>query len=339
MRIFQRRALAALVAFAVLSIFGAVGYVIVEGVPYGEALYMTVITLTAVGYEEVFPLSSAGRSYTVLVLVLGISWMGVWFAFITAFLVELDLTNVLRSRRMTGRIDDLRDHVIVCGVGRTGTEVVRELEQTGAPWVVIEQDPEQVAKFKKALPDALIVEGDATRDAELEAAGIHRAKGLVASLSQDTDNLFICLSARDLNPELSIVARASQEETRDKLFRAGASHVVSPEISGGIRMASMLLRPTVMSFLEVATRSSGHALRIEQLRVDEGDRLVGSTLEEARIPKETGLIVIALRRGGESGDFQFNPGSSTRIEAGDELVVLGEREQVSRLRAYLGGDG
>ena len=338
MQLFRRRALAALLSFAVLAFAGAVGYVLVEGVAYGDALYMTVITLTAVGYDEVFPLSAAGRSYTVVVLVLGISWMGVWFAFITAFLVELDLTQVLRSRRMTRRIDELNDHVIVCGVGRTGTEVVRELQQTGATWVVIEQDPDRVADLTKALPDALVVEGDATRDAELEAAGIHRARGLVACLSQDTDNLFVCLSARDLNPELTIVARASEEETRDKLFRAGASHVVSPEISGGIRMASMLLRPTVMSFLEVATRSSDQALRIEQMKVDDADRMVGRTLEEARIPQETGLIVIALRRAA-GGDFQFNPGPSTRLEAGDELGVLVEREQVDRLRAHLSGVG
>lgn len=337
MRLFQRRALAALLGFALLALLGAAGYVMVEGVPYGEALFMTVITLTAVGYEEVFPLSAAGRTYTGVVLVLGISWMGVWFAFITAFLVELDLTHVLRSRRMTRQIDELENHVIVCGVGRTGTEVVRELEQTNAPWVVIEQDANQVERLRKELPDALVVEGDATRDSELEAAGIHRARGLVACLSHDTDNLFICLSARDLNPDLSIVARASQEETRDKLFRAGASHVVSPEISGGIRMASMLLRPTVMSFLEVATRSSDEALRIEQMEVREDDRIAGVTLEEAHIPRETGLIVIALRRGGEGGDFEFNPGPTTRIEPGDELVVLGRREQVDQLRDYVSG--
>ena len=238
---------------------------------------------------------------------------------------------------MTRRIDDLKDHVIVCGAGRTGTEVVRELQQSSANWVVIEEDAESVSRLTKALPDALVIQGDATRDSELEAAGIHHAQGLVACLSHDTDNLFICLSARDLNPDLAIVARASEEETRDKLYRAGASHVVSPEISGGIRMASMLLRPTVMSFLEVATRSSDHALRIEETRVAEGDRLVGATLEEARIPEETGLIVIAVRRGGGGGDFQFNPGSSTRIESGDELVVLGERAQVHRLRTYLRG--
>ncbi len=337
MGIFQRRALAALACFVVLALVGATGYVVIEGVSYGDALYMTVITLTAVGYQEVFPLSGAGRSYTVAVLVMGISWMGAWFALVAAFLIELDLTQVLRSRRMTKQIDDLSGHMIVCGVGRTGTEVVRELENSGATWVVIEQRAARIARLRKELPDALMIEGDATRDAELEAAGIHRARGLVASLSQDTDNLFVCLSARDLNPELAIVARASQEETRDKLFRAGATHVVSPEISGGIRMASMLLRPTVVSFLEVATRSSDHALRVEQMRVNEGDAVAGTTLEEARIPQETGLIVIALRRGGEGGDFQFNPVPSTRIEAGDELVVLGEPRQVNRLREYIGG--
>jgi len=335
MRVFRRRALGALLAFGLLCVLGAIGYILIEGVRPQDALYMTVITLTAVGYQEVFPLSPAGRTYTVGVLVAGISWMGAWFALITSFLVELDLRNVLRNRRMTQRIEDLSDHVVVCGVGRTGTEVVRELEQTGAPWVVIEQDVERLARLRRMLPDALVIEGDATKDAELEAAGIHRATGLVAALSHDTHNLFICLSARDLNPDLTIVARASEEETRDKLFRAGASHVVSPEISGGIRMASMLLRPTVMSFLEVATRSSDQALRIEELAVHEGQRIAGRTLEEARIPQETGLIVIAVRHPGAGGEFQFNPGSSTRVEAGDELIVLGTSDQVSSLRNYL----
>jgi len=337
MEVFKRRALAALAAFGLLCGLGAVGYVLIEGVAFGEALFMTVITLTAVGYEEVFPLSDAGRTYTALVLVAGISWMGAWFALITSFLVELDLTQVLRSRNMTRRIEELSDHVIVCGVGRTGTEVVRELRDTGVPWVVVERDGDRVEALRQEFPDGLFVKGDATRDAELEAAGVERARGLVAALSHDTDNLFICLSARDLNPEMAIVARASEEETRDKLFRAGATHVVSPEISGGVRMASMLLRPTVMSFLEVATRSTDQSLRIEQIPVREGDRLAGRTLAEARIPQKTGLIVIALRHGGDGGEFAFNPGPDARIEPGDEVIVLGTRDQVSELETYLSG--
>ncbi|MDT8369198.1 MAG: potassium channel protein [Longimicrobiales bacterium] len=335
MRTFRRRALAALAAFLALTILGAAGYMIVEGAAFPDGLFMTLITITAVGYAEAIPLSPAGRIYTGILLIAGITWMGIWFAFLTSFLVELDLTHVLRSRRMTRHIETLTDHVIVCGVGRTGSEVVRELEHSRVPWVVIEIEPDQVSLLRRRHPDAFVVEGDATTDEELQRAGIDRARGLVAALSSDTDNLFICLSARDLNPELTIVARASHEDTRDKLFRAGASNVVSPEISGGIRMASMLLRPTVMSFLDVATRSSELSLRIEQMQAKEGDRITGRTLAEARIPQETGLIVIALRRAREGDDLHFNPGSATRIEAGDELVVLGTTDQVERLRTYL----
>lgn len=336
MSIFKRRAIGAFVAFALLVLFGSTGYRIIEGAPWYDAVYMAVITLTAVGYDEVIPLSPAGRTHTGLILILGISWMGVWFAFITAFLVELDLSHVIRRRRMAKRLEDLEDHIIVCGAGRTGREVIREFEHAGTPWVVIERSENRLETLRRLYPDAMAIDGDATQDHMLEEAGIARARGLVAALSQDTDNLFICLSARDLNGALTIVARASQEESQDKLFRAGASHVVSPEISGGIRMASMLLRPSVMSFLDVATRSSDLSLRIEQMRAEPGDRITGHTLEEARIPQETGLIVIALRRS-EDGEFRFNPGPKTEVEEGDELIVLGTTDQIADLRAYLAG--
>jgi voltage-gated potassium channel len=336
MPLFRRRALGAFLVFGLLVLGGATGYRIIEGPAWDDALYMTVITLTAVGYDEVIPLSPVGRSFTGVLLLLGITWMGAWFALITSFLVELDLSHVLRRRRMAQRLQDLEDHIIVCGAGRTGREVIRELDHSDTPWVVIERSQPRVEALRESYPEGMVLEGDATQDRLLEEAGIARARGLVATLSQDTDNLFICLSARDLNASLTIVARASQEESMDKLFRAGASNVVSPEISGGIRMASMLLRPSVMSFLDVATRSSELSLRIEQMDAREGDRVAGRTLADAQIPQETGLIVIALRRD-EDGSFTFNPGPETRVEAGDELIVLGEADQIRSLADYIRG--
>ncbi len=339
MGIFTRRFLLAFLVFGVLAVVGTAGYMAIEGWPFADAVYMTVITLTAVGYEEVRPLTPAGRTFTMVLLGGGITWMGIWFALITALLVELDLTHVFRRRRLMKDLEGLQDHVIVCGAGRTGRQVIDELDSLKAKWVAIERDPARVEAFGSSHAGGLVVEGDATHDETLIRAGIERARGLVACLSADTDNLFVCLSARDLEPDLTIVARAYEEETLDKLYRAGATHVVSPNLSGAIRMASMLVRPSVVSFLDIATRSSNLALRMEQTAIPEGSRLAGRTLAEARIPQETGLIVIGMRRNGDGpeGQFVFNPLADTRIASGDELIVLGRTEQIQQLREHLGG--
>ena len=179
--------------------------------------------------------------------------------------------------------------------------------------------------------------GDATLDANLREAGILKAKGLLCCLSVDTDNVFACLSARDLNPDLTIVARALEEGSTDKLYRAGANHVVSPNISGAIRMASMLLRLEIISFLDIVTRPEGLDLRFEHASIEAGSHLVGLMLRDARIPQETGLIVIALRkRKDEAHRFVFNPVADTRLETGDEMIVLGQPDQVAKLRKYAG---
>jgi len=338
--LFARRFVWALVILLLLSVIGTIGYVLIEGWPLGDALYMAVITLTAVGYSEVHPLTEAGRTFTMILLVGGLSWMGLWFALITSFIVEFDLTPVFRRRRMTRAIKDLENHVIVCGAGRTGRQVAHELDALHADWVAIDRNPERVEVLRQTHPDALAVEGDATHDDTLMQAGLERARGLVACLSADTDNLFVCLSARDLKPDLTIVARAYEEETVDKLYRAGATHVVSPNVSGAIRMASVLLRPSVVSFLDIATRSSSMSLRMEQTLIDDESPLLGRTLAQAAIPQQTGLIVLAMRKEvDEPGehDFVFNPVADTRLDAGDELIVLGTREQIDELRRYVRG--
>jgi len=334
-RHFIPRFAGALLFLATLAVLGVVGYMGLEGAGFHDALYMSIITLTAVGYEEVIPLSEAGRNFTMVLLLGGISWMGIWFAFVTSFIVELDLEHAFRKRRVMRAIEKTRDHVVICGAGRTGRQVAEELTSMGEEYVVIERDPQRVEHFYGLNPDAKIVQGDATVDHTLEEAGVNRAKGLISCLSADTDNLFVCLSAKDLNPDLVVVARAYEEETMSKMYRAGADQVVSPNVSSAIRMASVMLRPTVLSFLDVATRSPDFSLRMEQASIRKKSDLAGKTLAEARIPEKTGLIVIAVRKGGDKERFVFNPVADTRIEPGDEVIVLGKADQIDALNEYV----
>lgn len=317
-----------------LLLVGTVGYLSLPGWSAGDALYMTVITLSAVGYMEVHPLHGVGRALTTFLLAGGITTMGLWFALITSTLVELDLAQTFRKRRNMKRLERVRDHIVVCGAGRTGRQVIRELREADAPFALIERDPERAARLRELDPEAPVLEADATRDEALEQAGVRTARGLIACLSADTDNLFVCLSARQLNPDLTIVARAYDEETMTKLYRAGADHVVSPNITGGIRMASMLLRPQVMSFLDVVTRGEELSLRLEQVRMPVGSPLAGFSLAAVRIPQKTGLIVIAVEHPTAEGERRlvYNPGPDETLEAEDVLIVLGNEEQIERLR-------
>ena len=336
MSVFRSRLVIAILAFVALSAAGTIGYMAIEDQGFDDALFMTVITLTAVGYEEVWPLSPAGRGFSMVLLIGGITWMGLWFANLTSFFVELDLRGVLRRRRNVKEIARMKDHIIVCGCGRTGRQVAQELETMTNQYVLVDKDPARIEEVREFLPHAHVIEGDATHDHVLLEAGLLEAKGLVTCLSKDTDNLFVCLSARDLAAKVKIVARAYEEETMDKLYRAGADHVVSPNVSSAIRMASVLLRPSAVSFLDIATRSSDLALRMEQLLIGERSDVAGKTLMEARIPQRTGLIVIAVRKQGQLRDFVFNPVADTRLDAGDEVIVLGKEDQISRLRDVAG---
>jgi len=326
--------------FSSIVLIGTFGFVLIEGWSWGDAAYMTVITLTAVGYDEVHPLSTPGRAFTSLILFGGITGLGLWFAFLTSFIVELDLADVFRRRRIQKQVKKMKNHVIVCGAGRTGSQVVEELLMAGETFVVIERDPEKNKQIQDLLPDIMVIEGDATVDHFLEEAGIDQARGLIACLSADTDNLFVCLSARDLRSDLEIVARAYEEETVPKLYRAGADHVVSPNASGAIRMASYMLRPVVVSFLDVATRSPDLTLRMEQEPVSESSPHLGKTLAEIKLPQYTGLIVIGLRKKNlpnaeEKFTYVFNPQADTQVDEGDILIVLGKPDQIDKLRKFL----
>ena len=335
MPVFMTRFLGAIAYLVALTVFGAVGHVVIEGWPWRDALYMTVITLTAVGFQEVRPLTELGRNFTMVLVAAGITGLGVWFALITSFILEFDLGDVRKKRWRARMLEDLDGHVVLCGGGRTGRQVMEELMALGQKFVVIERDPQRLEWIHECDPEVLTVIGDATLDANLRESGILKARGLLSCLSADTDNVFVCLSARDLNPDLTIVARALEEGSMEKLYRAGADHVVSPNVSGAIRMASMLLRPEVVSFLDIVTRSEGLQLRFEQAVVQPDSQLAGQTLIEARIPQETGLIVIAVRKQiDETRRFVFNPAADTRRDIGNEMIVLGQPDQVARLREF-----
>jgi voltage-gated potassium channel len=337
MRPFVRRFVGLIAFFLALTAMGTMGYMGIEGWRFSDALYMTVISITAVGYEEVHQLSRTGQNFTMLLLAGGITGVGIWFALITALIVELDLSHALRERRNKREIHKLRDHVVICGAGRTGRQVMEELVVAGQEFVVIERDQSTIDKIRASIPDVKIIHGDATLDHNLSSAGVEQARAMVAALNADADNLFACLSARHLAPNVLIVARAHEEQSMEKMFRAGADRVVSPNVSSAIQMASFIARPSVMSLLDVATHSLDLSLRLEQARIGRRSSLAGRSLKDAEIPQRTGLIVIAVEKGTEDErEFLFNPVATTVLEPGDELIVLGEPEQVATLRAYAG---
>ena len=336
--IFRGSQVAMVVAyFVVLVVVGTVGYELIEGWSRADSFYMTIITITAVGYHEVHPLSETGRIFTVFMLVGGLTGLGAWFALITASIVRMDLRNIYRRRRTMKKAGRMKDHVIICGGGNMGQQIMRELGGAETPCVVIESEGDAIDSLREINPDAVIIEDDATRDRVLREAGIGRALGLVACLSTDTDNLFVCLSARDLSDRLVIVARAEGKSTTAKMYRAGADHVVSPNKTGAVWVASVLVRPSVASFMDTSEKGRHLSRHIDQATVGPDSKVVGRTLGEARVQDRTGLLVIAIHKHGQPyEEATFNPDASTRLEAGDDLIVLGDDRQVERLRAYVG---
>ncbi len=303
---------------------GTLGYVFLEGWDLFDSFYMTIITLTTVGFGEVHPLSRVGKLFTIALIVGGVGT--VFYALSTAakFMLEGEFEEIFGRKKLEKRIKELRDHFIVCGYGRMGRIICRELGEKKIPFAVVEKMPERLLADK----DFLIVEGDATRDEVLKEVGIERAKGLISVLPTDAENLYVVLSARGLNPSLTIVARAGDEGSEQKLIRAGADRVVSPYYIGGLRIAHTVLKPAVVDFIEFATKSGNIDLQMEEIAIQENSGLVGRTLDDSGIGRELGIIVVAIKEG--SGEMRFNPTYKTAIKAGDTLIALGE---ISKLKA------
>lgn len=327
----HKRILTIALLLLVIFIFGMVGYMVVEGWGFLDSLYMTIITLTTVGFMEVKPLSEAGRYFTIILLIFGFSIILYGLGSITAFFVEGELMGILRRKRMKKQIDKLSDHYIICGAGKLGWHVIHEFVKTERAFVVVERGEEEITSIKDLKPDFFYIHGDASSDDILCQAGIKRAKGLIATFAEDKDNLFVVLTARSLNPHLRIVARATDEETVHKMYTAGADAVVSPHSIGGMRMASEMLRPAVVSFLDIMLRTKDKVLRIEEAVIESGSKFEGITLKEANIPQKTGLIVIAVKNR-DSGEYVYNPGSDLTLKVNDVLIILGDMSQLGKLK-------
>lgn len=317
-----------------LLVVGTLGYALVEGWSLFDALYMTVITLTTVGYKEVHEMSAAGQVFTMLLSLGGVFMLFYAATAIASAVVSGRIIDFLGSRRMERNLAELKGHMIVCGFGRMGRRVCQEFSAKGMPFVVIDRQPELFDRFE--LPHGIAVHGDAASDEVLEQVGVRRARTLVSVAASDADNLYITMSARLLNDKLFIVARADDERSEQKLLRAGASRVVSPYVIGGHRMAQAVLRPTVVDFLELATRTEHLALNIEEARLAEKSPLAGVSLEESLIRQEHGLIVVAIKKRAER--MLFNPSADTLLEAGDILIMIGGRNELDRVAAIARGE-
>jgi voltage-gated potassium channel len=320
----------ALLAFIVAG--GTVGYTVIEGWDLWDAFYMTVISVTTVGYREVHPLSRPGQAFTVAVVTFGVATVLYTFSFLMARLVEGDLQARWVRRRHRRMLDDLTHHFIICGFGRIGQIVAREFTRQDVPLVIIERDGE---RMQAAIATGyLAVEADASSEEVLKRVGISRARGFIAAVSTDADNVFAILTARLLRPDLFIIGRAETEDAKAKLIRAGADRVISPYQIGGLQLAQTALRPAVVDFVQLATSSDNLDLNMEQVQIAEAAPLAGRTIIEANLRQQFGVVVVGIQRA--NGAMEFNPPPESVMRVGDFLVVLGQARNLRELEAAAG---
>ncbi len=317
-------------ALAVLFALGTIGFHLIEHWSWFDSFYMVLITVTTIGYTEVHPLSHAGRIFNVFVIVLGVGLVFLWIGAVAQALLEFELTQFFGRRRMEREIDRLSGHFIICGAGRVGRSTARELARKPVPFVIIENAP---VKMERLPPEWLTIVGDATQETVLRQAHIERARGLVAATTTDATNIYIVLTARGLNPQLKIIARASEEDAEKHLKTAGADTVISPYVFTGHRIAQSFLRPHVLDFIDSAMVKIGVDLEIAEIEVRPGSRYVGQTFRGSKMRHDTGIIVLAIRH---DGDMRFNPGPDDRIEAGDTLIAMGEAAGLRKLEEAAG---
>ena len=324
-----RRLAFALAALVTVMVAGTVGYIVL-GFGLLDALYQTVTTVTTVGFREVQPLTSAGKIFTIALIVVGVGTALYTLGVAIETLLEGQLPEVFGRRRMERKITGMSEHVVVCGWGRVGRAIARDLAATGGKPVVIDTDPIRV----EHVPYPAVL-GDATDDEVLDRAGVRRARALVAALDTDAGNLFVTLSARALRPELFIVARVRLEENEDKLRRAGANRVVNPQSIGGARMAAFVLQPYVTEFVDVVMHDRGIEFRLEEIAVNEGSPIEGASIREAHIRDRTGALVLALRDRG--GTFTTNPPPETVVHANQVIIAIGTPGDLEKLQRLVTG--
>lgn len=315
------------VILAGVILYGTLGYTFIEGWSALESFYMTIITLSTVGFGEVRALSATGRVFTIILVIFGVGGAAFTISVLGQFIVEGEIRRILGRRKMEKRLKDMKEHYIVCGYGRVGMQVCKEFFAREIPFVVIDKKAEVSEELVKK--DVLKVTGDATFDKTLISAGVERAKALVSTIASESENVFITLSARELNPEIFITARAESKSAEKKLLRAGADRVVSPHEMGGLRMALVTLRPDIVDFMRIVTGDREKGFGIEEIEVKKNSSVADTLLKDSPIRCELGLLVIGMKKKGK--EMIINPSAQTKIEPGDILVVIGENEKLEKL--------
>ena len=311
---------------------GTLGFIWIEHYTPFDAFYMTLITVTTVGYQELHPLSFWGRIFNSFLIFFGVTIMLLAVGGMTQVIIELELTQYFGKRRTGKMIDKLRDHIIVCGFGRVGRGAARELQRANVPFLIVDKSEDRV---EWAIRDGMLaVLADATDDETLRHAGVMRARGLIATLQSDADNLFVILSAKALKPGLQVSARVASEQSEKKMRLAGADYVYAPYDMTGNRMAQVMLKPHVFQFIDFTTKGMGLDVGIEQFSVPASSEIASKSLSESKIRSELGVIVLAIRK--SDGQMQFNPPAEAEIQAGDFLIVMGELGNLRKLEHVLG---
>ncbi len=329
-RLTRRFALIVLALAATLAI-GTVGFTLIDHFPPFDAFYMTLTTMTTVGYGEIHPLSRAGRIFNCFLIIFGVATIFISIGAMTQTIIELQFADILGRRRNKRMIDKLNDHYIICGFGRVGRGAAAELQHASVPFVVVDTAPDRV---ERAISSGMLAAlADATRDETLRQVGIERARGVIAALATDADNLFLLLSAKGLNPRIYAAARAAEEGAEEKMRRAGADAVFAPYAITGHRLAQSLLRPHVVQFLDFTTKDIGPDIAIEQVRVSEGSEMASKSIREMQLGRDLGVIVLAIRTA--SGAMHFNPTADTQAHAGDYLIVMGRAENLRLLEGLV----
>ena len=327
----QKRLRRGLIILASIIVAGAIGYMLIEGWSLSDAVYMTVITVSTVGYGEVNPLSPGGQIFTIFLIIGGVSGVLFVFSAIIEYVIEGRFGIARRRRQMKTKIAKLKDHLILCGYGRVGEDIAHIFREENIPFVVIDSRPDNIALAEEA--GHLCMLGDATSDRVLIEAGIEKARGLVAAVGADVDNTYITLSARGLCPNIFIEARASTTEAETKLKRAGANRVVSPNSIGARRMALLAIRPAVVDFIDTVTFRRGRELQMENIVILENSPLIGQTIDSVRQKSKANILAINRR----TGKLLTNPPGEEVFELGDRLVIMGTVDQLTTLESLCEG--
>lgn len=315
--------------FFSLVIGGTVGYMVLLKIPLISALYMTVITISTVGYKEVAMMTESAQIFSIFLIFLGVGTVGYTFTTVLVMFIDGRIQDIWRDRKMEATIKGLENHYILCGADEAGKAIIKDFKRHDQSIVVIDQDEDKCLNLRDK--GILVICGDATDEEVLRSAKVDRAKGLLANLTTDMENIMIVLTARELSPQLHIISRAILPGAREKLIKVGADNTISPNEITGKRMAGMMMRPQIISFLDVITRMGNVPLDLEEVEVPKGSGMIHKMLQEVEIPKKTGLIVLAIKGKDPTQMLNLNPSGRYTIQEGDTLVVLGREEQVDRL--------